>query len=159
VSGNGDARYIVTQDIEALARHALQLMDEGELDEWEWTMTPDCELIVPGATFHGHKEIRWFVEGFRRAFPDVRHTIDSLHVVGDTVVLEATFAGTHTGPLRTPDDEIGPTGKPIRVRQAQLVTLRNGKAVSIRTYFDRLELTEQLERAPRTSSAVERTAD
>jgi predicted ester cyclase len=144
MSSNGDAKRAVAHDREALARYALQLLDDGELDEWEWTMTPDCELIAPGAILRGRKAIRGFVEGFRRAFPDVRHTIDSLYAVGDTVVLEATFAGTHSGTLRTPDGEIPPTGRAIRVRQAQLVTLRGGQAISIRIYFDRMEMLAQL---------------
>lgn len=58
---------------------------------------------------------------------------------------EGSFAGTHTGPLRTEGGgEIPPTGKPINVRQVQVVELRDGRARSIHTYFDRLELMGQL---------------
>jgi ketosteroid isomerase-like protein len=35
---------------EALGRTALRLMDEGDLDAWEQTMAPECELVAPGAS-------------------------------------------------------------------------------------------------------------
>jgi predicted ester cyclase len=116
-------------------------------------MAPECEFVAPGASLHGREGVRAFVEAFRTAFPDVRHTIESLRSAGDTIVFEGLFAGTHTGPLRTPGgDEIPPTGKPILVRQVQVVELRDGKAASIHTYFDRLELMGQLGLLPTARS-------
>ena len=131
-------------DAEALARQALQLLDEEKLEEWEQTMDPDCEFVGPGVTLQGRERVREFVEGFRTAFPDVRHTLESVYEDGDTIIIELTFAGTHAGPLRTPDGEIAPTGKRIQMRQAQLVQLRDGKAISFRSYFDRMEMMAQL---------------
>ena len=71
-------------DPESIARHALQLMDQGNLDEWEQTMERECEFSAPGVSFHGRAAVREFVEAFRRAFPDVRHVLDALHTVGNT---------------------------------------------------------------------------
>jgi predicted ester cyclase len=128
-------------------------MDEGDLDAWEQTMEPECEFVAPGASFRGREAVRAFVEAFRDAFPDVRHTIESLHTAGDRIVFEGSFVGTHTGPLRTPGGgEIPPTGKPILVRQVQIVELREGRAASIHTYFDRLELMGQLGLLPTSGS-------
>jgi predicted ester cyclase len=120
-------------------------MDEGDLDAWQQTMDSWCEFVAPGLSLCGRQGVRAFIERFREAFPDVRHTIDSLQAAGDTIVLEGSFVGTHTGPLRTPGGgEIPATGKPIHVQQVQIVELRGGKAASIHTYFDRLELIAQL---------------
>jgi predicted ester cyclase len=136
-------------DGEALARNALQLMDEGRFDEWEQTMDPECEFVASSMRLQGRKAIREFVEDFHRAFPDVRHTVESIHTAGDTIILEGTFAGTHLGPLRTPDGEIPPTGKPITMHEAQLAKVRNGKAISMRSYFDRMDMMAQLGLLPR----------
>lgn len=62
------------KDPESLARDALRLMDEGKLDQWEQTMEPDCEFTAPGVSIRGRTAVQGVVEGFRRAFPDVRHT-------------------------------------------------------------------------------------
>ena len=141
---------------ELLARRALQLMDEGNLDEWEQTMEPDCEFIGPGVVLQGRDRVRELVEGFRVAFPDVQHTLDSVFEDADTIIIELTFAGTHNGPLRTPTGEIPPTGKRISVRQAQLVRLRGDKAVSLRSYFDRMEMMAQLGLLPPAPGAAPR---
>ena len=132
------------KDPESLARDALRLMDEGKLDQWEQTMEPDCELTTPGVSLRGRTAVRGFVEGFRRAFPDVRHTLDSLYTVGETVIIELTLTATRTGPLQTPNGEIPPSGKPVRLREAQVVEMTNGKAAAMRTYFDRMVMLTQL---------------
>lgn len=138
-------------DPESLARSALQLMDEGRLDEWEQTMEPDCEFIAPGSTLQGRKAVREF--GFRRAFPDVRHKLESVYAVGETVIVEVTMTMTQTGPLQTPSGEIPSTGKSVRIREAQIVEMRNGKAAVLRTYFDRMEMMAQLGSMPHRPGA------
>ena len=132
-------------DAETTARDALKLMDEGRFDEWEETMEPECEFAGPGSSFRGRKAIRAFVEAFHTAFPDVKHTFHNVYAIGDdTVVVEYTFAGTHNGPLRTPGGDLPPTGRRVSIRSAQVVEMRDGKAVALRTYFDRMELMAQL---------------
>ena len=141
------------EDLEALARRALELMDAGKLDEWERTMDPDCDFVAPGAALHGRRAVREFVAGFRQAFPDVHHTIDSLYAVGDTVLMEATFAGTHDGPLRSPAGAIPPTHRKVEIKEAQIVQVRDGLAVSVRTYFDRMAMMGQLGLLPSPAAA------
>jgi hypothetical protein len=50
------------------------------------------------------------------------------------------------GRLVRADDswQAGPYERPIQVQQVQIVELRGGKAASIHTHFDRLELIAQL---------------
>jgi predicted ester cyclase len=145
-------------DAALLARHALELMDEGKLDEWEETMQPDCAFTGPGSTLHGRRAIREFVEGFKQAFPDVRHTLDSVYAAGDTVIVEVTLTATHAGPLRSPAGEIPPTGRSIRLAEAQVIELRDGKAASMRTYFDRMDMLAQLGLMSSASPAEEHNA-
>ncbi len=142
LTGKGGAP--TPEDARPVARRALDLLNAGKLDEWEQTLDSSCELASPGDTTRGSKAIRAGIEGLRRAFPDVRYVVESVHGEGDTALAEVTMTGKHTGILRTPRGDAQPTGKAIRIRQAHVIQVRNGKAVSIRLYFDRMELMAQL---------------
>jgi len=83
-------------------------------------------------------------QGWATAFPDSKATFHSALVSGDTVVLEISWRGTHTGPLQTPADPIAATGKPIDVRACQVVEVAGGQAQSVRQYFDMATLLRQL---------------
>ena|SRR5439155_20795221 len=78
------------------------------------------------------------------AMPDSKASFDSVTVSGDTVVLEVTWRGHHTGPLHTPTREIAATGKPIELRAVQVVAVANGKTKSIRQYFDMATILQQI---------------
>ncbi len=78
------------------------------------------------------------------AIPDSKATFHNAHVSGNTVVLEVTWRGTHTGPLRTPSGEIAPTGNKIEVRACQVIEVAGDKAQAMRHYFDMTTLMQQL---------------
>ena len=78
------------------------------------------------------------------AYNDSHATFENA-VVGDgQVVLELTWRGRHTGPLQTPDGEIPATGKNIEMRACQIVEIEDGKAKSVRHYFDMMTMMQQL---------------
>lgn len=83
-------------------------------------------------------------KGWAATFPDSKATFDRTHVCGNTVILEVTWRGTHTGPLRTPTGEIAATGKKIEMRGCQIVDMADGKVRSIRQYYDMATLMSQL---------------
>ncbi len=83
-------------------------------------------------------------KGWAAAFPDSKATFGDAHVSGNTVILELTWRGSHTGPLRTPAGEIPATGKPIEVRACQIVDVAEGKTERIRQYFDMATLMAQI---------------
>ena len=78
------------------------------------------------------------------AFPDSKGEIHNAFHSGDTVVLEVTWRGTHTGPLETPRGRMAPTGRRIELRACQINTVTNGKIQSTRHYFDMNSLLQQL---------------
>ncbi len=87
------------------------------------------------------------IEGWRgwaTAMPDSRATFENALVQGDSVILEVTWRGTHTGSLQSPKGEIRATGKTFEVRACQVFTIESGKAKSMRHYFDMLTLLQQL---------------
>jgi ketosteroid isomerase-like protein len=56
-----------------------------------------------------------------------------------------------TAPLPTPTGEAIPaTGKPVRVRACDIVTVQNGVITSLRFYFDQMEVLGQLGLLPET---------
>jgi steroid delta-isomerase-like uncharacterized protein len=87
-------------------------------------------------------------QAWARAFPDSRATFDEEFVSGQAVVLEVTWSGTHTGLLDLPGGPVAPTNRPIRLQSCQVLGLRNGKAQSIRHYFDIATLLQQLGMLP-----------
>lgn len=82
--------------------------------------------------------------GWATAIPDSKATFHSSVVSGNTVVLEVTWRGTHTGPLQTPGGEIAATGKKIEIRACQVIEVANDKAQAMRHYFDMTTLLQQL---------------
>jgi len=82
--------------------------------------------------------------GWAAALPDSKATFHSALVSGNTVVLEVTWRGTHTGPLQTPHGEIAPTGKKIDIRACQVIEIAGDKPQAMRHYFDMATLLKQL---------------
>ena len=87
-------------------------------------------------------------KGWAAAFPDSKATFEGAHVSGSTVILEVTWRGTQSGPLRTPGGDIPATGKTIEIRACQVVDIADGKARSIRQYFDMATMMAQLGVSP-----------
>lgn len=82
--------------------------------------------------------------GWATALPNSKATIHDTFVSGNTVVVELTWKGTHTGPLQTPEGTIAPTGKTIEIRACQVTEITNNKAQTTRHYFDMVTLLRQL---------------
>lgn len=83
-------------------------------------------------------------KGWAAAFSDSNATIEEAHVSGNTVILEVTLRGTHTGTLRTPGGDIPPTGRQVEIRSCQIVQVADGKAKRVRHYFDMATILSQL---------------
>jgi steroid delta-isomerase-like uncharacterized protein len=83
-------------------------------------------------------------KGWAEALPDSKATFDNAVASGNTVVLEVTWRGTHTGPLQTPKGSFAGTGKLIELRGCVVVELAEGKARLQRHYFDMGTLLQQL---------------
>jgi len=83
-------------------------------------------------------------KGWATALPDSRATFDSVHVAGNTIILELTWRGTHRGPLHTATGQIPATNKPIEIRACQVVEVKDGKVQIVRHYFDMATMLAQL---------------
>ena len=113
-------------------------------------VTPDFvyEEVATQRRLEGIDAVIACWQSWAKAFPDSRAVVDEAFVSERAVVLELTWCGTHTGLLDLPGGPVAPTNRPIRLQGCQVLALRNGKAQSIRHYFDIATLLQQLGMLP-----------
>lgn len=130
----------------SLARRLYEGWNERQFDELADAIAPDGKIVVVGTgdVFAGPDGSRQYNASWATGFPDGRITIDNMFAAGDTVVVEFTGHGTHTGPLVSSMGEIPATGRSVTLKLCDVVEFRDGKVASQRTYFDSGSLMAQL---------------
>jgi steroid delta-isomerase-like uncharacterized protein len=133
-----------------------QLIDAGKAptlayNQKDWnavraSITPDFiyDEVGTGRKVQGVDQTITLFKGWAEAIPDSKATVDNAVASGNTVLLELTWRGTHSGPLQTPKGSFAATGKKIEIRACAVVELANGKAKVQRHYFDMATLLQQL---------------
>ena len=92
----------------------------------------------------GGPAVAEYLLSFKRAFPDASFESARKHDTADTAIDEGYFRGTHTGVLTTPEGDVAPTGKSLRLRECDILTVANGVAVAHHFYYDQLDFMTQL---------------
>jgi ketosteroid isomerase-like protein len=100
--------------------------------------TPDGPRLEGGAA------IADYFLTFKRAFPDASFESTTKYEAGDTAIDEGYLVGTHTGVSSTPEGEVPPTGRSLRLRECDILTVADGVAVTHRFYYDQLDFMSQL---------------
>lgn len=108
---------------------------------------PNLERVVGVENCVGAAQ-RW-----KTAFPDLKATIMRGYSAGERVIVELDWEGTHAGPLHGAFGTLAPTQRKGRVPALNLFTVKQGKIVEIRNYFDVLTLLAQLGAAPSLTTA------
>ncbi len=134
------------QDLVGAAR---SLVDAFNVADWEGCkaiLTEDSVYDEVGTSrcLAGHDEIIPALQGWREGMPDVKGTVESAVTTGNTVVLEITWRGTHTGPLPGPTGTIAATGKHQTTRAGWVLDFDGGRVKRSRHYFDMLSFMQQL---------------
>lgn len=88
------------------------------------------------------------LQGWKKAFPDVKGTVDKALAVGNAVSIEVTWRGTHTGPLETANGSLPASGKAFTLVTAWTMDVENGKVKESRHYFDLTTILQQIGAAP-----------
>ncbi|MGH3332302.1 MAG: ester cyclase [Nocardioidaceae bacterium] len=129
-----------------LARSLYEAWNERNFDLATEAMAPDGQIIDMGSgqTWSGPDGARQYNQMWANAVPDGRITIDRVVSAGDTVVVEYTGQGTHTGTLETPMGPIPATGRSITQHLCDVNEFSNGKLKVQRTYLDSGSLMVQL---------------
>jgi ketosteroid isomerase-like protein len=132
----GQAREIMDRITEAVM--------SGDRDALAQLYAADAVAETPDGKLEGGAAIADWHAAFKRAFPDGSWESRSTYEVGDTAIDEGYVVGTNTGTLSTPEGDIPPTGRSVRLRDCDMVTVVNGVAVTHRFYYDRMEFVSQL---------------
>ena len=116
---------------------AVAAFNAHDLDGLADVLADDVVCRAPGGVLEQGKAAcvelhrRWLAD-----FPDARLDVRARHAVGDVVVEEGTFRGTHDGIART--------GRCVALEYVRVVRVRGGRHVSLHLMFDRLLMLEQL---------------
>src|SRR6266511_34108 len=123
---------------EVWSRGRLDVIDELIADEFVATVIGAPEQI------RGPQGFREFVGLYRKAFPDLRITIDEQIAEGESVVTRWTATGTNEGELMG----MAATGKQATTAGINVNRVSGGKLVEGWGLFDQLGLLQQLGAVP-----------
>ena len=98
------------------------------------------QLAVADELFTKSERVKHYIENFRKAFPDIQHTIQEVVAEGDTVVVRWSAQGSHMGNFHA----IEPTGQRVSYDGVTIAHLVDGKIVEHRTIWDAVALLEQI---------------
>ena len=133
----GQAREIMDRITDAVM--------SGDGDALGQLYAADAIAEAPDAPqIQGGPAVAEYLLSFKRAFPDASFESVTKYESGDTAIDEGYFKGTHTGVLSTPEGDVAPTGRSLRLRECDIVTVANGVAVAHRFYYDQLDFLSQL---------------
>jgi predicted ester cyclase len=90
------------------------------------------QFHYPLGDLNGLEAVKSYLVAVRRAFPDVRFSIEDIFGEAELVAARWTLMGTQTGELRGRP----PTGKPVRVPGNTIFRLREGRIVEMWVAFD-----------------------
>jgi steroid delta-isomerase-like uncharacterized protein len=138
------------QDLIRLARESIDAFNAGDWQRYKATLTPDSVYNELGTQrrIQGPDQILQALQGWKQAMPDAKGTVTNALASGNTVALEITWEGTHTGPLVGPGGTIPASGKRQVTPAAFLMTFEGDKIKEGRQYFDMMTLLQQIDAAP-----------
>jgi ketosteroid isomerase-like protein len=126
-------------DLESSVRMFYERFGEGDMDGAASIYHEDVVTIEPGlGRAESLAEWRAYGEAFRRACPDAHMIVQTVVESGETVAVEARFAGTFTGPLSSPQGEVPPTGNAFELPFADFFRFRGGRVFEHHVYYDQL---------------------
>jgi steroid delta-isomerase-like uncharacterized protein len=111
---------------------------------------PNVSLNTPDGRLTGLDGASALLQAYATAFPDFRIIIDELLAVGDQVVLQWTFTGTHRGPLA----DIPATGRQVNAPPGiAIFRVDAGKVITGQFVWDKYALFQQLGILPSSTAA------
>jgi steroid delta-isomerase-like uncharacterized protein len=136
----------MAQSVVDIAKSQITAYNQKDWTAVAAVLAPGCvyDEVATHRRVQGVNDIMAAWRGWATAIPDSRASFDSISVSGNTVTLELTWRGVHTGPLETPAGALAPSGRSMDIRACQVVEVADGKVQSIRHYFDMATLLRQL---------------
>ncbi|MEU0893147.1 ester cyclase [Streptomyces massasporeus] len=135
----GEAREVMDRLTDAVTTHT-DLKAVGEL------YAEDAVAFTPDeGELRGRDSIVEYWRTMTEAVPGATFEVLHSYEAGDTAIDEGIYRGRNTGPLELPNGEtLPPTQKEVRIRGVDIATVRDGRIVDYRLYFDEMDFLGQL---------------
>jgi len=125
-------------------REALTALHSGD----EVTLAPlldDAVLVqTPDDTFHGKAAVVAAFQHQELRFADVAVAVKAADDVGVRAWVEYTVTGTHVGDVEVEGRTLPASGKTVTLAAAAVADVVEGRVVSLRIYYDGLDLLDGL---------------
>jgi steroid delta-isomerase-like uncharacterized protein len=134
------------QDLIQAARGVVDAFNASDWERCKAALAPDSLYDEVGTSrrVEGVGDIIPCWQAWKEAMPDVKGSVMTAFATGNTVILEVTWTGTHTGPLVSPQGTVPATGKQQTTRASWVLNFDGGKIKASRHYFDMLSFMQQL---------------
>ena len=101
------------QDIMRIARDIVDAINQSDWERLKAPLTPNSVYNELGTqrSLKGPNEITEAFQGWKLAMPDVKGTVTNCIASGNTVTMEVSWTGTHTGPFVGAAGTIPASGK------------------------------------------------
>jgi len=134
------------QDLIRAARGVVDAFNASDWEQCKAALAPDSlyDEVATARRVEGVGDIIPCWQGWKEAMPDVKGSVTNAFATGNTVILEVTWQGTHTGPLVGPKGTVPATGKQQTTRASWVLNFDGGKIKESRHYFDMLSFMQQL---------------
>ena len=136
-----------------LVREVFRSIEAREDDRLRELIAPDCDFAAPGLSGRGPEPAIGWMAPFLDAFPDIRHEIGPIAERDGIVAFELHVKGTHTAPLRSPEGEIPPTGRPLDLPAVNVWRVEDGRIAAYHIYFDQMAFLGQMGLLPEPAAA------
>jgi steroid delta-isomerase-like uncharacterized protein len=123
-------------------RQEEELFTQGNLGAADELYAPDYVGHDPSnpEDIRGLEAAKQAASDYRKAFPDLRVTVEDVIAEGDKVAARLRFRGTHRGEL----DGIAPTGRRVDCTGIVISRMEGGKIAEDWANFDDLGMMQQL---------------
>lgn len=133
------------QSIEKLGTALIDAFHARDMNYWASLLADDFIGSYPGARSLNKEQARMYNEAFLPAFADIHFKINRIVVDGESIIVQWTVTGTHTGPLATLSGQVIPaTNRKGEFPGVSVVEVQNGKIIQESTYWNQVELLTQL---------------
>jgi steroid delta-isomerase-like uncharacterized protein len=123
-------------------RQEEELFTQGNLDAADEVYAPDYVGHDPSnlEDIQGLEAAKQAADDYRKAFPDLRVTVEDVIAEGDKVAARLRFRGTHRGEVQG----IAPTGRRVDCTGIVISRMEGGKIAEDWANFDDLNMMQQL---------------
>jgi len=118
-----------------------EILNNGRIELFDEICSPDfVKHTMPPGNSYGIEGSKQSILMLRRAFPDIKYTIEDMFGEEDKLVARWTAKGTHKGDFMG----IPPTGKQVYFTGIEIIRHKDGVAVEEWEELDRAGLMQQL---------------